>query len=182
MQFLFLFFFLFCVSEEWGVGCRSSRLFFCLNFVSCFDSHWYSTFNFYKNDFYQAGLFSCKVLFSFLMHLFTVTKKEKIFWKHRPNSPLSVLHQNLFFLTGHENINKPKYGIAIVSLWTHIFTFLWVLSIFLLFLVKIQTGGAMRHNRLWFVKEIQISAISSTGLRTKLHVDDQGLGWGPTYT
>ena len=33
-------------------ACRSSRLIFYLNCVSCFESHWYSTFNFYKNHFY----------------------------------------------------------------------------------------------------------------------------------
>ena len=47
-----------------------------LNFVSCFELHLYSTFTFYKNNFYQPSFFIfCKVLFSFMMHLFNYIYK-----------------------------------------------------------------------------------------------------------
>ena len=61
----------------WGMGgFRRSRLIFYLNLVLCFESNWYSSFNFYKNNFYQPCFFIFwKVLFSFVMHLFNYVYK-----------------------------------------------------------------------------------------------------------
>ena len=58
-------------------ACRSSQLIFYLNFVSCFESHWYSTFNFYKNNFYLPSFsyFLQSLLFSFMMHVFNYLYK-----------------------------------------------------------------------------------------------------------
>ena len=44
--------------------CRCSRFIFYLRCVSCFESHWYSTFNFYKSSSSQPTfLLFCQVLF-----------------------------------------------------------------------------------------------------------------------
>ena len=48
------------------------------------------------------------------MRILHRSHKKQIVWKHGPNWPFyaimvrSKLHQNPFFFTGHQNINKPR--------------------------------------------------------------------------
>ena len=93
-----------------------------------------ATLIFIKITFIKPGFFLQSLIFFYDASFYSQKNPGKIVWKHRPNSPLYVLmlrtklHQNPFLLTEHQNVNKPKSGIVIVSLWTHTFTFLWVLS------------------------------------------------------
>ena len=76
--------------------------------------------------------------------------KKQIVWKHGPNWPFyalmlrTKLYQNLFFFTGHQNVNKPKSRAARTSYGLIFLPFYKIIGSFFSFLC--QDANQRRSN------------------------------------
>ena len=79
------------------------------------------------------------------INIIIVTRNGKIVWKHGPNQPFyalmlrTKLYQNLFFFTGHQNVNKLKSRAARTAYGSTFLPFYKIIVSFFLFSVKMQS-------------------------------------------